>query len=103
MLCMIGEAFDEFSDDVCGAVMNIRPKGDKIGIWTGDGNRTQSIMEIGLVVSAKFKALLLYLLFVFSQRIKSRLNIPAKVMIGYQLHRDLTVKNSSVIKNRFQV
>ncbi|CAB3378889.1 Hypothetical predicted protein [Cloeon dipterum] len=84
MLCLIGEAFDEFSDDVCGAVMNIRPKGDKIGIWTGDGTRTNSIMEIG-------------------QRIKSRLNIPAKVLIGYQLHRDLTVKNSSVIKNRHQV
>lgn len=50
MLCMIGEAFDEYSDDVCGAVMNIRPKGDKIGIWTGDGTRTNSIMEIGLEV-----------------------------------------------------
>jgi hypothetical protein len=43
------------------------------------------------------------MLFVFSQRIKNRLNIPAKVLIGYQLHRDLTVKNSSAIKNRFQV
>lgn len=103
MLCMIGEAFDEFSDDVCGAVMNIRPKGDKIGIWTGDGNRTQSIMEIGLVVLCSFFNMWNIFLIVFSQRIKSRLNIPAKVMIGFQLHRDLTVKNSSVIKNRFQV
>lgn len=27
---MIGEAFDSF-DDICGAVVNIRAKGDKIG------------------------------------------------------------------------
>jgi translation initiation factor 4E len=47
MLCLIGEAFDDFSDDVCGAVMNIRQKGDKIGLWTADGNRTSSIVEIG--------------------------------------------------------
>jgi len=51
---MIGEAFDEFSDDVCGAVMNIRPKGDKIGIWTGDGNRSTSIIEIGFVQFCNF-------------------------------------------------
>lgn len=30
VLCLIGEAFDSF-DDVCGAVVNIRAKGDKIG------------------------------------------------------------------------
>lgn len=30
ILCMIGEAFEN-SDDVCGAVVNIRGKGDKIG------------------------------------------------------------------------
>ncbi|KAF4516823.1 hypothetical protein B566_EDAN006217 [Ephemera danica] len=84
MLCLIGEAFDEFSDDVCGAVMNIRQKGDKIGLWTADGNRTASIMEVG-------------------SRLKSRLKIPAKVNIGYQFHRDLVVKNSSAIKNRYQV
>lgn len=30
ILCLIGEAFEN-SDDVCGAVVNIRSKGDKIG------------------------------------------------------------------------
>lgn len=30
VLCLIGEAFDSF-DDICGAVVNIRAKGDKIG------------------------------------------------------------------------
>lgn len=32
VLCLIGEAFDSF-DEICGAVVNIRPKGDKIGKW----------------------------------------------------------------------
>lgn len=30
LLCLIGEAFEN-SDEVCGAVVNIRGKGDKIG------------------------------------------------------------------------
>lgn len=47
LLCMIGEAFNEHSDDVCGAVVNVRPKGDKLGIWTADANRSTSVMEIG--------------------------------------------------------
>lgn len=32
LLCLIGEMFDEYSDEVCGAVINIRTKGDKIAI-----------------------------------------------------------------------
>lgn len=30
ILCLIGEAFD-YSEDICGAVVNIRPRGHKIG------------------------------------------------------------------------
>lgn len=47
LLCMIGEAFDEYSDDVCGAVVNIRPKGDKLGVWTSNADSADSVMEIG--------------------------------------------------------
>ncbi|XP_019739454.1 eukaryotic translation initiation factor 4E-1A-like [Hippocampus comes] len=36
LLCLVGEAFDDHSDDVCGAVINVRSKGDKIAIWTTD-------------------------------------------------------------------
>lgn len=44
---MIGEAFDEHSEDVCGAVVNVRSKGDKIGVWTVDALKTQTVLEIG--------------------------------------------------------
>lgn len=31
ILCLIGEAFD-YSEDICGAVVNIRPRGPKMGM-----------------------------------------------------------------------
>nr|QBH73404.1 eukaryotic translation initiation factor 4e [Thermobia domestica] len=84
LLCLIGEAFDEYSDDVCGAVVNIRNKGDKIGVWTADASRGQSVMEIG-------------------RRLKERLNIPQKVIIGYQIHKDTMNKSGSVTKNTYTI
>ena len=47
MLCLIGEAFDEYSDQICGAVVNIRNKGDKLGLWTADGQHGEAIKKIG--------------------------------------------------------
>ena len=44
---MIGEAFDESSDEVCGAVVNIRAKGDKLGIWTGEARKAEATKLIG--------------------------------------------------------
>nr|QBH73400.1 eukaryotic translation initiation factor 4e [Liposcelis bostrychophila] len=84
ILCMIGEAFDSHSDEVCGAVINIRGKGDKIGLWTADAHRTQSVMEIG-------------------RKLKERLKIPKNVILGYQVHKDTAAKSGSVTKNSFQV
>lgn len=47
LLCLIGEAFDEHSSDVCGAVINIRAKGDKIAIWTRDTENQDAVLHIG--------------------------------------------------------
>jgi len=44
---MVGEAFDEHSDEVCGAVVNIRPRFDKLSVWTADYTRDRAVMEIG--------------------------------------------------------
>lgn len=43
----MGEAFDDYSDDVCGAVINVRAKGDKIAIWTTDYENKEAITHIG--------------------------------------------------------
>jgi len=48
-MCLIGEAFGDSSDEVCGAVVNIRGKGNKIAIWTGNVNKKDDILHIGYV------------------------------------------------------
>ena len=49
LLCLIGEAFEEYSDEISGAVVNIRNKGDKLGLWTQDASRSEATKRIGLV------------------------------------------------------
>ncbi|MGH0117384.1 UNVERIFIED_CONTAM: hypothetical protein FKN15_033479 [Acipenser sinensis] len=84
LLCLIGESFGEASDDVCGAVVNVRPKGDKLAIWTGNCENKEAIMTIG-------------------QQYKERLSIPSKALIGYQSHDDTSSKSGSTTKNIFTV
>lgn len=50
LLCMIGEGFDEQSDDVNGAVVNIRPRQDKIALWTSNAQVENSILTIGYII-----------------------------------------------------
>ena len=46
-MCLIGEIFDDSSDDVCGAVAQNRTKGDKISIWTKHAQNKDHIHRIG--------------------------------------------------------
>lgn len=82
ILCLIGEAFEEFSDDVCGAVVNIRPKADKLSVWTSDASNREGILKIG-------------------QKLKERLGITTKGSIVYEAHTDSMKKSGSVAKFRF--
>ncbi|XP_069618414.1 eukaryotic translation initiation factor 4E type 1B [Ranitomeya imitator] len=84
LLCLIGEAFDEYSEEVCGAVINIRAKGDKIAIWTREAENREAVTYIGRVY-------------------KERLGLSSKVVIGYQAHADTATKSSSLTKNKFVV
>ena len=47
LLCLVGEAFDEYSDLVCGTVVQIRPKMDKLAVWTGNAKEQQANVTIG--------------------------------------------------------
>ncbi|XP_044021605.1 eukaryotic translation initiation factor 4eb isoform X2 [Siniperca chuatsi] len=84
LLCLVGEAFDDYSDDVCGAVVNIRTKGDKIAVWTSDYENREAVTHIGRVY-------------------KERLGLPMKMTIGYQSHADTATKSGSTTKNKFVV
>ncbi|CAH0407935.1 unnamed protein product [Chilo suppressalis] len=81
VLLLIGENF-EHSEEICGAVVNVRPKTDKIGIWTADTSKQHANLEIG-------------------RKLKDQLGIHGK--IGFQVHRDTMVKHSSATKNLYTV
>lgn len=73
VLCLIGEAF-ECSDQICGAIVNVRQRIDKISIWTANYENRAAVMHIGKVY-------------------KERLGL--RDSIQYQLHKDTMVKSSS--------
>ncbi|XP_002737138.1 eukaryotic translation initiation factor 4E-like [Saccoglossus kowalevskii] len=82
LLCLIGEAFGEESDEVNGAVVNIRNKGDKIAIWTADSTRGDETCKIGRLF-------------------KERLNLAPKHILGFQAHADTISKTGSTAKNLY--
>lgn len=84
LLCLIGEAFDEYSDDICGATINIRPKQDKLGVWTSDAQKAESALKIG-------------------RKLKERLNIPKQITLGYEMHSDSSSKAGSTTRSRYSV
>lgn len=84
MLCLIGESFDDHSQYVNGAVVSVRPKGDKIGMWLGDSTASESITTVG-------------------RRVKERLGIDPQVTLGFEAHQDTMKKSGSTAKNRFVV
>lgn len=47
LMCLVGEVFEDSSDEVCGAFVQVRTKGDKIAIWTGNSRKDREIMSIG--------------------------------------------------------
>lgn len=49
MLLMIGNQFGEHKDQICGAVVSRRKKGDKINLWTREGSKKEAVTAIGCV------------------------------------------------------
>jgi len=84
LMCLIGEIFDPYADEICGAVVNIRPKGDKLAIWTGDAEKKAQVMNIG-------------------KNMKARLGIPRHMTIEFQAHKDTSSKNGSTTKKKYVV
>lgn len=47
LLALIGEQLDE-GDDVCGAVVSIRPAKDRVAIWTKSADKESLQVSLGL-------------------------------------------------------
>jgi len=85
LLCMIGESFSDGDGEIVnGAVVSIRGKGDKIGVWLGNAKMASSIMAIG-------KAL------------KERMGLGSDNLLGFEVHEDTMHKSGSTAKNRYTV
>jgi len=84
LMCLIGEIIEPNSDEICGAVVNIRPKGDKLAIWTGNAEKKHQVMTIG-------------------KNMRVNLAIPRQVQIEFQAHKDTSCKNGSTTKKRYVV
>jgi translation initiation factor 4E len=53
LLCLIGEAFGEYSNQVNGAVLNIRAKMDKVAVWTTDCRDMVAVKAIGKILKER--------------------------------------------------
>ncbi|XP_068156634.1 eukaryotic translation initiation factor 4E1-like [Drosophila tropicalis] len=82
LLCLIGEGFDN-ADEICGAVVNIRNKNNKISIWTANGKNEKAALEIG-------------------QKLRQALHL-GRHTLQYQLHKDSMVKQGSNVKSIYNL
>ena len=78
LLCLISEAIDN-SDQICGAVVNIRAKNNKISIWTANGSNEAAEMEFGY-------------------KLRDVLRLQSQNLL-YQLHNDAMIKQGSTFKS----
>jgi len=83
LMCLIGEAFGENGVIVNGAVVNIRPRQDKIALWLSDSCDSKTIIDVGLVL-------------------KNRLQLK-DIKINFEVHADSKSKQSSMIKSKFSI
>ncbi|EDX09614.1 eukaryotic translation initiation factor 4E1 isoform X1 [Drosophila simulans] len=78
LLLMVGQNF-EYSDEICGAVVNIRSMSNKISVWTANGSNEMAILEIG-------------------QKLKTLLHMQSR-NLQYQLHSDAMCQFNSGVKS----
>ncbi|XP_014260209.1 eukaryotic translation initiation factor 4E-1A-like [Cimex lectularius] len=84
VLNMIGECFHGLNDKINGATINIRSKGNKIGLWTRDSENGQhEIIGIGM-------------------KLKELIGYPPHEIISYQVHTD-ALHNSGTGKYKYYV
>uniref|UniRef100_A0A0R3RV05 eIF-4F 25 kDa subunit n=1 Tax=Elaeophora elaphi TaxID=1147741 RepID=A0A0R3RV05_9BILA len=84
LMAIIGEQFEEHGEHICGAVVNVRQKGDKVSLWTRDSLKDDVNLRIGQILKAK-------------------LEIPDSEPIRYEVHKDSSVRTGSMVKPRIVI
>lgn len=99
LMAMVGEQFCGHGESVCGAVVNIRNKGDKVSLWTRSINESDINRTIGC---AQFSLVSLYVVNdYYSETLKSKLHL--NEIIYYEAHDDAKYKQTSMIKPTLSV
>lgn len=80
LLALIGEQFPD-PGEICGAVVNVRQKGDRISIWTRTGSNEAAQLAIG-------------------KTMKATLDLTDTTRLGYMLHDD-AIKLDRKAKDRY--
>lgn len=47
LMAVVGEQFDDLGEYICGLVVNVRQKGDKVSLWTKDASKQDVNRRIG--------------------------------------------------------
>jgi translation initiation factor 4E len=68
VLACIGEQFDE-GDEICGIVVNVRPKNNRIAVWTKTASNEAAQISIG-------------------KQLKEIFGMPENARLGYLVHAD---------------
>lgn len=84
MMAVIGEQFEELGDHICGAVVNIRQKGDKVALWTRDAQADEVNTRIGYIL-------------------KQKLHIPDSECIRFEVHKENSSRTGSMVKPRIVI
>jgi len=82
LMAVIGEQFDDHGEYICGLVINVRQKGDKVSLWTRDATKEEINRRIGQIAKAK---------------------LSIADTINYEQHKDTSHKSSSMVKPRLRV
>lgn len=53
LLCLIGEAFDDSNDNICGAFVLVKRGNDRLGVWTKEATNRDANMHIGEVIKRR--------------------------------------------------
>lgn len=83
LLCLIGEEH-RCSADICGTVVNMRPKGVKLAVWTSDSKDEETVMAIG-------------------HMLKQCLRLDQRTKLQYETHLQSMSKNSSAVKALYEI
>jgi hypothetical protein len=71
-------------DLVTGAVVSVRPKADRIGLWISDSEPAESVVTIG-------------------KMLKTRLRLEPQNQLNFEGHEDTRQKSGSTAKSRYAI